>query len=335
MSRTAIVAVFAAVMTIVCISAGCDNAPRSMLEKGKAVKIVVVGPSRDDPDWPIVEACAKTALSTERNVAVEVRGPASASPVQQREILAALVDESVDVICLMPIDADAVRPELDRLARSGRGVVTIGRDVRDSARAAFVGPHEEDVGNKAGEAALAWLDEARRSVVIVGAVSPNGPRSVRYFAAKDRLRRGIAQILREIDTSASPWNAADQVRDEAAKYPRVACWLFLDEWPLVSDKVWKPLVPETSNVVVCGMSPRWFGRLKRREIHALIGYDLQQAVESGLQTAVHVARRDEFGQKGRDLPVEVFTMENIKTLERRRKLWEKGERAGPNIGLGL
>ena len=71
------------------------------------------------------------------------------------------------------------------------------------------------------------------------------------------------------------------------------------------------------------------------EIHALIGYDLQQAVEGGLQTAVHVARRDEFGQKGRDLPVEVFTMENIKTLERRRKLWEKGERAGPNIGLGL
>jgi len=318
---------------VVVCAGGCEEAPtRPVVEKGKSVRIVVVGPGKDDPDWPIIAACAGPAVSLERTVQVDVRGPAATSPAQQRAVLAELMDEPVDVICLMPIDADAVRPDLERLSRSGRSIITFGRDVPKSVRMAYVGPHEDDIGDRAGEAVLSWLDPSRRSVVIVGQVSADGPQSTRYFSAKNRMRRGIAEIMREIDTSASPWNAADQVRAEAARFPRAACWLFLDEWPLISDKVWMPLVPETSNVVVCGASPRWFGRLKRREIHALIAYDLQQAVEGAVQAAVHLTRRNNPGLQGRDIPVEIITLENIGSLERRREAWLKGMRAGPQSG---
>ncbi len=208
-------------------------------------------------------------------------------------------------------------------------MITFGRDARDSARVAFVGPPETEIGNRAGEAVLNWLEESRRSVMIVGSTSRESPYALRFIGAGERLKTGGADVLREVDSSLAPWNAADLVRAESTRFPRVACWLFLDEWPLISDKVWKPLVPTTSRVVVCGASPRWFGRLKRHEIHALIGYDLQQAVEGAIQTAVHVVRRANMGQQGRDLPVEIITLENVKAFERRREAWLAGRAAGP------
>lgn len=296
------------------------------------MRIIVVGPGQDDADWPVIAACVAPAISHERTVTAEARAPAKATVAHQREMLAGLVDEPIDAVCLMPIDSEALHPEIARLSQSGRSVITFGRDVPGSARVAFVGPRESDVGERAGEAVLTWLGDSRKSVIIVGATSADSPHSLRYHSAKERMQVGGADVLREVDSSAMPWSTAGRVRDESEKYPRVACWLFLDEWPLISDKVWMPLVPSTSRVVVCGASPRWFGRLRRHEIHTMIGYDLQQAVEGAVQTAVYVVRRNALGQRGRDLPAEVITLENIESFERRWKAWSEGRRAGPNSG---
>lgn len=308
---------------------GCDAPARPPTEKGKAVRIVVVGPGQDDADWPIINACIAPAIASERTVIAEGMAPAIASPARQREMLAALITEPIDAVCLMPIDGEAVRPEIARLSQSGRCVITFGRDAGDSMRAAYVGPSETDIGHRAGEAVLKWLDESRRSVIVVGPTSRESPHVLRYHGAMERLRGGSADVLREVDCSAAPWNAADQVRAESAKFPRVACWLFLDESPLLSDKVWNPLVPSTSRVVVCGASPRWFGRLRRHEIHTLVGYDVQQAVEGAIKTAIYVVRRDAVGQGGRVLPAEVISLENIDAFERRRAAWLTGRAAGP------
>ena len=308
---------------------GCDEPARPPTEKGKAVRIVVVGPGQDDADWPIISACIAPAISRERTVTAEARAPATTSPVRQREMLAELINEPVDAICLMPIDGDAVRREIALLSQSGRSVITFGRDASDSERVAYVGARESDIGERAGEAVLSWLDESRKSVIIVGPTSRESPHALRYHEAKERLMGGAADVIREVDCSAAPWNAADQVRAESARFPRVACWLFLDESPLLSDKVWMPLVPSTSRVVVCGASSRWFGRLRRHEIHTLIGYDIQQAVEGAIQTAIYVVRRNTMGQRGRDLPAEIITLENIDSFERRRAAWLTGRRAGP------
>lgn len=317
---------------LACTLSGCEEPTRPPSEKGKAVRIVVVGPGQDDPDWPVITACVSPAISNERTVTAEARAPVTASPALQREVLAALLNEPIDAVCLMPIDEDALVPEIARLSQSGRSVITFGRDVRDSARAAYVGPRESDIGTRAGQAVLTWLDDTRRSVIVVGPIADGSPYSLRYHEAREQMKIGGADVLREVDTSASPWNAAGRVRDESARFPRVACWLFLDEWPLLSDKVWMPLVPATSRVVVCGASPRWFGRLRRHEIHALIGYDMQQAVEGAIQTAIYVVRRNALGQRGRDLPAEVITLENIGSFERRRNEWLAGRKAGPDAG---
>lgn len=312
-----------------CVFAGCDKPGVPPPEKNRPVRIVMVGTGQDDPDWPIISACVAPAAASDRAVTAVARAPATVSVRLQRELLADLVKEPIDAVCLIPIDGDAVRTEISTLSKSGRCVITFGRDARDSARSAFVGPPESEIGDRAGEAVLKWLDESRRSVMIVGAMAADSPYALRCIGARQRLQKGGADVLREVDSSSAPWNSADQVRAESTRFPRVACWLFLDEWPLISDKVWKPLVPTTSRVVVCGASPRWFGRLKRHEIHALIGYDLQQAVEGAVKTAVNVVRRANMGQNGRDMPVEVITLENIKAFERRRDEWLAGRAAGP------
>ena len=104
--------------------------------------------------------------------------------------------------------------------------------------------------------------------------------------------------------------------------------MFLDDWPLKADKDWSPLVPDISSVVVCSGSPRWFARLKRREIHALITYNLQRAVEGAVSSAINAARQSTLGIEGRDLPVEIVTPATLPAYEKKREAWLRGERVG-------
>jgi len=309
--------------------AGCRDEEMPKADKRKKIRIAVVGTSKSDPDWPIIVACAPAALVYQDGVAVEVRAGESPSPAEQRTILAALVTEPFDAVCVMPIEPDAIRPEIAQLARVGKPVVTFGVDVRSSERVSFHGPHEEDIGFAAAAAVLNLLPSTRISVGLIGPGARDERYGARCRALKERLvNGGKADIIREVDCTPEPWAAADLVRDEAKRYPRMGCWVFLDDWPLKADKDWSPLVPDISSVVVCNGSPRWFGRLKRREIHALITYNLQRAVEGAIGTAINAARQSTLGIEGRDLPVEIVTPSTLPVFEKKREAWLRGQRAG-------
>ena len=311
------------------VLAGCSDEAMPKADKRKKVRIAVVGTAKSDPDWPILVACAPTALRFQDQVEVEVRAGETPSPTEQRAILAALVAEPFDAVCVMPIDADAIRPEIAQLARSGKPVVTFGVDVPLSERVSFHGPHEEEIGHAAAAAVLDLLPSTRVSVGLIGPGAGSARYGARYRALKERLAgQGRADIIREADCTAEPWAAAELVRNEAKRYPRMGCWVFLDDWPLKADKDWSPLVPDISSVVVCSGSPRWFARLKRREIHALITYNLQRAVEGAVSSAINAARQSTLGIEGRDLPVEIVTPGTLPAYEKKREAWLRGERAG-------
>ncbi len=305
--------------------AGCDHRQGGRRYRGNAsIRIVIVGQGRDEPTWPVLQTVAAQFAERLANVSLEAIAPATRSPQRQRELLLTLQDRDVDAICVEPSAPSAMRGEIDGFARRGTPVVTFGRDVRDSRRAAYSGPAAVELGEAAAKACSAVLTPESKSVLLLSCRTDPEEYGLRSRAFKQALpRAGRGDLLRELVCDGNPLDAARMIRRQAKMYPRMACWVLLDDWPLQNLSPDERLVPSPSGLVVCNGSPAHFKRLRNGTVFALIGFDYRKVVEEALYAAVQAVTEEGKAITGYTAAVEIITVQNVAEVERRWDAWKK------------
>ncbi len=292
---------------------------RSRTEK----HIIVVGIGKDDPTWPVIEAAAQSFESQRPLVTVEAVAPERTSPVEQQQILEDMASQRMDGICVAPVDPRAILPVIQNLVRQGKSVVLIGRDVPKSGRSGYCGPSEFEIGQAAAQACEVAIRSRSNTIMLLHAGADDVVYGSRYTGFHYELPViENVHLLREINCGGKWLDAAHIVRKESRMYPRVGCWVMLDDWALRTLRPNDSLLPIGCGILLCGDSPRHIDRMRNGQILAMIAFDYRRAVENALAIAT------EFGNSpinndapSRILPSKIITAAELDAYEQQWIEW--------------
>jgi len=321
-------AVVASLTLSALLSPACRTEPKLEERRKAAVRIVLIGRSRDDPTWAILEALAEDESAVPERLLVEALAPSVPTPRVQQELLQEAGRSEADVICLHPIEPSGTRAIIDDLVRRGRPVVLFGRDVPSCNRAGYCGPGEFDLGAAAAAACRVVSTERSNSIMLLHAGANSVDYGGRYagFMSAIPAAPGL-KILRNLACSTARFEALALVKEEFHKYPRAAGWVLLDDWPLRALPTGERLVPEPCAVILCSADPRYLGELSAGRITAMLAFDYRRAVREALIVATRLARADTKGILLEvNVPPQVVTRENIAEWEHLWKAWQQGRR---------
>lgn len=308
------------------ISPACEQQRLPEARREQFVRVLFIGHAQDEPTWPVIQTEARRFAEKYANTAVEVEAPRTRSPRGQQELLRAAGRRGVQVICIMPSDPGAIRSIVGELSVSGIPIVAVGQDIQGAQCDAYCGPSDMEIGRSAARACGQILQERSKKVMLLhaGEDDPIHGMRLRGFRAEAPLW-GPVEILRDINCGGDPREARRMARAEAKRYPRIGCWVLLDDWPLRGLPEKEHLFSLGVTMVLCEDSPKNWPRLRDGQIQAVIGYDIQAAIEESLFRAVRLARGD-VSNTVRDIfiPPEIITDKSLPGWEERWHAWRAG-----------
>lgn len=319
-----------ALLAVLLALPSCDPSRLRRPRSGELdVRIVVVGEGKTEATWEVLLLASQRIGRIYPAARVDCVSPDSSSPHEQQRLLEGLLEEQVSAVCVAPIEARAIEVVIGRLAASGRPVVTLFRDVRDSSRAVYCGPSEREIGERAAEACDIALRGRARTVMLLHAGDDHKETRGRYYSIKEWLPvkvRDRVTLFGEVDCRADPLEAARLVRMKARRYPRIGCWVFLDDWPLRQLGEEEQILPFACGMVLCNGSPRHLDRMKRGEIQALVTFDHLRAAEEALRAAFELAQpvTDRTAIRAfRPVSAEVVIPSDLGAYEKRWQFWRE------------
>ncbi len=306
---------------------GCDQTGSEGTRTDHDIRVMMIGKGRDDPTWPVLEAAARRFVEGYPSALVEVVAPRTDSPTDQRTMLKDMLKKDVQAICVWPSDPTAIRALVDELCLKGVPVVTFGRDCPGSRRRTYCGPTEFELGQAAAEACAAILSTRKRTSMLLHAGAEDEVYGRRYYGFMSGLDRvGTIKLIRAVDCRKDRFTATRLVRAETRRYPRVGCWIFLDDWPLRSLRPEESVIPLGIPVVLADDSPVHWDRLRNGQLQAMLGCDIHMVAWEALVAAVHLARGDPTPQTTTvSVPVEIVTRKDLDSVSQRWDIWRKGE----------
>jgi len=310
----------------VLLSAACDRrdgaTPQSRTDD--VIRIALVGETKNDPAWPVLQDAAKRFSSRTIRADVEPMAPDTSSPEEQARLLLHLVNEPFQAVCIVPADPAGIRTAIRDLVQHGKRVVTIGRDVPLSDRQTYCGPSQLQIGAAAVRACRSALMGRAKSIILLHAGSEESVYADRYIGFSSHLPTlQDVQLLRELNCGGNSLEAQRLVRVESHRYPRVGCWVMLDDWPLRGISASERLLPLGCGIVLCKGSPAYFPRLRDGQILALVTYDFRRAVDEALFAALRIGDMLGHPEDGSfDSPVEIITIRELPEYEERWKDWQ-------------
>lgn len=321
----------ASLLLIALAISACDQSSTGRSQKFEPVRILIIGEGKDASNWPVIEATAKAFEAAHPRVTVIAESPAVASPVEQKALLMNGLSGELNAICLMPMPGEAMRESVAEVANAGVPIILIGRDIKDSQRSAYCGPLESELGQATATACGKVLANRSRTIMLLHANESDERNSNRYRGFMQELPIvGSVHIVREINGGDDPAQSLRFCKSESRKYPRVGCWVLLDDWPL------RPLRPEDRllglgiTIVLCNADPVHWPRMEDGQIQAMIGFDLQSAVREGLATAFRMTQpKDKRHMTEVHIPAEVITEDNFAEFQSRWAMWKQGRPSPP------
>lgn len=317
-----IVAVFVALT----LNAGCRESaelPEKREPRGAVYRIVLISPeSADQPEHKVMERAGEWLARRILRAQVEVRPVGSRSPAEQQR----LIEETrahADMLIVWPIEPVPLGPALIDTVQRGVGVFLIGSDCGPKSRTSFSGPSEMDLGREAARASAAALAGRAQSLMLLhGGESLELDRS-RYVGFSQELRNhGEIHLMHEENCKGDAIAAVREMRRLSRLYPRCGGWTLLGEWPLAALSPAETIAPEGMAVVLISASHRRLVDLKAGRLHALVTYDIQDAVRGALLSAVQwLNQKEDVRQVDRYAPVRTVTGVNLAEHEAQWRTW--------------
>ncbi|MBK8266919.1 MAG: sugar ABC transporter substrate-binding protein [Planctomycetes bacterium] len=278
---------FAGVCVLFFAAASCEpNAAEREPVFTPKFRIFIVGEGENEPTWPALQAAAARFQKDDGKNEIIAITPKQNSPREQQELLDNLLQRGPSAVCLLPCDPTALRNSVNKLVTSGCLVVTFVRDVSESKRSCFCGPSELDIGKQAAAACSLALANHAQTAITLNAESRGEVYRMRSHAFRQELAiLGSILIIKQLNCSGDPFEAANLVHSESKKYPRTGCWVLFDDWPLRVTPSSERLLPLGCRIVLCNGNPKYLERVRKGEIQAMVTIDFFDAVKQAYMAA--------------------------------------------------
>jgi len=281
--------------SLLSFAAACDGPPPGT-PRPEAVarvgvrKVAVVGPTAEQPIWPIIRNHAAALEAADRHTRFVFFEPTADTPLALRQTLTDITKSDCSAVFIFsPLVVNTV-DQIDRLAIGGKRVVLVGTDAPRSRRAVYCGPTNSELGRAAADVCAKLIPEGRQTVMLMHGATDRPTSAARLTGFKDQLQRNSTlEIFKELNCEDDTIEAQRMLRRQSRLYPRVGSFVMLDDWAFRNAKVDERLTPAEAIVIVCGDSVHLRALLRRREIDCIIAYNVSQSVESGLRVASRLA----------------------------------------------
>ncbi len=302
------------------LAGACDRGPKAKREEPRG-KILFVGRSADDPMWATACRIAEEARKSRGWQGIEMRVPPEGSPDGQRTFLETINPNEWLAVCVLANDPEVIAAPIERIVRSGRPVVLLGRDARATGRTTFCGVDEEEIGEALANACIQGLGSEQATIgVIHGGDQDTAARMrTRGFRRRIETTKGI-EIIREIDCSGREIEARRIAMEEAKKYPRIGAWVMLDDWVIRGAPDDARMANEGILIVYFTPSAENLAAVAHGAADAAVSIDYDRIIERGLLLASELTR-------GAELQVDGETVHPI-ILTRKTPAAEMAKRLG-------
>ena len=220
----------------------------------KTLKIAMIAKSSTNPVFLSARAGAEAAakeLAEQHGVAVEIdwRTPPTEDGQVQAQRIAEAVNEGADAILVSCSDATKVNGAINDAAARGVPVMTFDSDAPDSARFAYYGVDDREIGRRV-MAELGQVLDGKGNVAIL-AGNQNAPNlRKRVEGVKEGAKQfpGI-NFVGTFYNVETPQDAAAEVLRVMNAYPQITGWAMVGGWPLFTTTLLTDLDPNKVKVV--------------------------------------------------------------------------------------
>ena len=218
--------------------------------------IAFVAAGRRDPLWPVLEASARNYHRTFGTIETRFLTPQGDSPRDQIALLESLTDVEMRGLCVHITDVAALEPTLYRLHERGVRIVSMGQPAPLEWRVGHAGFDEREVGQALATATAEAIEE-RGQILVLHAGTEHPVHGQRLWAFREQIERyPDINVLAWLDCEGSGRRAREIIRERFARFPRIAAFVALDDWPFRDVGVAEEALPAGARCVTFGGYPR-------------------------------------------------------------------------------
>jgi ABC-type sugar transport system substrate-binding protein len=285
--------------------------------------IAFVGVGQDDPLWPVLRA---TAIRTHRRlglhgIPLRTLAPRKSSANAQRDLLRSLAGEKLRGVCVQIREPGPITPLLDDLQVSGVAVVTLLNRVSIGGHYVHCGPDDDAIGNALARATtMAMPDGGTVAVLHADSTSTESLRRNRSF----QLAMGRADsihVLLYVDGRGDPSTSRRLVTETMRRYPRLKCWVMMDDWALTPDDSDDWPLPTTCRVVGLNPSPRYWPRIASSDIAGMVAMDYCKIAERAITSCATMILGKTDAAQTVDPETQIITRDNLAEFQAQWKRW--------------
>ena len=201
--------------------------------RAETLKFAVVPKAMNNPFFDIArDGCIKRAKEL-GNVECVYRGPIEHEPATQVQIIQDLITQKVDGLAISVSDVGALTGVIKAARDAGIHVITFDADAPGSAREAYIGTNNKDLGRALGE----MLVKAQPHAGAYGMVS-GGPAAANLNERLEGVREVVGKAgWKEVSGSPTYCNddsalAIQQLNDLTTAHPDLNAVVAVGGWPL-------------------------------------------------------------------------------------------------------
>lgn len=302
------------------LSACTDQRPRSPDRI-----CLLVGISRNDALWPILQAGARAYAATVPSVQIKAIAPEKLDPVAQADLVRRNLGQPVYAVAIHAVYSEHTKELVSDLANRGIPVVLIGQDIPGSGRFGYVGWDQYELGKALADALNIALDE-RPSYMVLHAGQQNRIYATRLRGFTARMNRFIRpKQLKSLDCKANPAVALQIICEQSRRYRNLGAFVSMADWPIHADlpKLQNCLPAKTSLVLPDAM-PRAWPLIERGVCRAAVateygrwGYEAVSLCELAFHRATQPNQR-------RITPPRIVHAENLDDFKEIWRAWAQG-----------
>ena len=281
-------------------------APTGFAEK---LKFAVVPKAMNNPFFDIArDGCMKRAMEL-GNVECVYRGPIEHEPATQVQIIQDLITQRVDGLAISVSDVGAATGVITAARDAGIHVITFDADAPGSAREAYIGTNNKDLGRALGE----MLVKAQPRAGTYGMVS-GGPAAANLNERLEGVREVAGKAgWKEVSGSPTYCNddpalAVQQLNDLTTAHPDLNAVIPVGGWPLFVPEGYRNFFNNNADrfksgklvAVAADTLPSELQLLKEGYVAALVGQRPFEMGEKSMDTLLAI-------KKGEKVPEVIYT----------------------------
>lgn len=249
-------------------SVSCSSG--STPSEAPVLRFAVIPKATDLPVFNYARIGAERKARELGGIEVIWRGPASADPVEQQEILEQFITQRVDGIAISCTNGEMLAPTIDKAIEAGIPVVTWDADAPTSKRLAYYGVDDFAAGQLLAREAVKAIGGKGTVAVLTSLGAHNLLR--RLDGVREVLKQYPAiRVVETFDVREDIVRAQEIITTASERYPALSAWISVGGWPIMTRTALGAVDSRHTLVFSFDTIPPAPELLKAGTVHTLVG----------------------------------------------------------------